>query len=267
MKNIFQLPEEIGASTGVFENDVYLAEEYLEGQRCFFIVKEKENVLRIDLLNHASGNGVQAGQFTDASKTLKHLGEAPLHSVIGDAVLDGVIFVPEKNKLDKVEVLCSGPTKAEKLQDTHGKLEFAAFDILKYKGVSLVDLPFFERRKYLELTFSGIGKVSPHLRIVDTVPSNKREFFNYLISQKGRGVILKSKDSKYEPGKTANILVVKNKKQVSRFNITLSKDWNTLYQNVRYTDHNRKFDFTRFQAVEDLANASNERKLKGLIKN
>lgn len=267
MSDLFQVPEEIGSSTNLFDNEAYVAEELFDGERCFFVVGNPANKLRIDLLTNISGKNKQPGKFNNATANLKHLSQLNLFKFIGNSVFDGVIYVPDGNKLDRLEILtCGSVGTAEKLQEKYGKLGYVVFDILKYKGVSLVELPYFERRKYLELAFADIQALDTHIHMSDVVPTNKREFYKYLVDQKGMGVVLKNKDAKYEPGKSPNFLRIRNNKPSTKFNITLSNNWNTIYQNMRYTDYGRKFDFSRYQAVVDLSRASNEKKLKGETK-
>ncbi len=90
------------------------------------------------------------GVLHEKGEYVPHLTDFDIPELHG-TVIDGEIMHPS----GEIELLrsimgCDEAKKAVELQEEHGLLGYIAYDILYYKGGSVMDKPFKERRKLLE---------------------------------------------------------------------------------------------------------------------
>jgi ATP-dependent DNA ligase len=130
-----------------------------------------------------------------------------------EAVIDGIITTQATGGGEGLAVMLSGRTKPiqrmfiggpgsdvsfEPPKDTRHKGEpaFVAIDLLSVDGQTLFDVPLLERKRILEATVeeSELVRVSPVVR------PPLRQWYATWASAGLRGLILKSSNSRYEPG-------------------------------------------------------------------
>lgn len=112
-------------------------------------------------------------------------------------VLSFQTMITRKRKYDVLEKLSEVP------------IRYMVFDILELDGKSLIQKPFFERRKILRDLFpkSPTFPKSPNLvqlapQIVTDDPNEIRKFLKEQIDKGLEGVVAKKYDSPYSPGRT-----------------------------------------------------------------
>lgn len=196
-----------------WNNDNMVAEEKLDGVR---------------LKLHFTPDGVRADSrrrdtktrmFSEKSQNFGHLLAMKVPDLNG-TVLDTEGMIPGH----KTGILPSGekffgalplstaatnasPAVSRQIQDKFGPMQFWAFDILRYKGKDVSQLPFTERRKLLEQVHQEIIKALPpsegflHTTRMETQSDKKLQLFEDLISKGGEGIIFKTKNHKYQEGK------------------------------------------------------------------
>ncbi|HUP83113.1 MAG TPA: hypothetical protein VM284_02870 [Candidatus Limnocylindria bacterium] len=130
-----------------------------------------------------------------------------------EAVIDGIITTQATGGGEGLAVILSGRTKPiqrmfiggpgsdvtfEPPKDTRhqGEPAFVALDLLSVDGQTLFDVPLLERKRILE----GIVMQSELVRVSPVVRPPLRQWFATWRSAGLRGLILKSSNSRYEPG-------------------------------------------------------------------
>jgi len=134
-------------------------------------------------------------------------------------VLDGETIVTDelhphgnKNVLQKRDGGKPGGRKSgrknfkQKMKMKQYSAQFVAFDILRYKGENVRDMPIEKRRELLKTVVEGLG---------DEVTISKRydnfnKAWNEVTENKMEGVILKKPESRYPEGRTPTWRKVKN---------------------------------------------------------
>ncbi len=157
-----------------FNNENSLYEVKLDGYRVIAFVKKKKATL-------SSRSGL------NYSKYYKSVIDE-LSSFDFDVVLDGEVVALNEQGIPDFDAL--------QKNDGSKPLAFYAFDILWYKGYSLIDLKLEERKEILLqiLPQNDIIKYSESfydgLKLFDLIKENEME-----------GIVTKNKESKYQPGK------------------------------------------------------------------
>jgi bifunctional non-homologous end joining protein LigD len=130
-----------------------------------------------------------AGQFPELTELLDL---APY------TVLDGEIVVMSGGKPDIQALLprLQAGTGRSPLPDIKNPVTYIVFDILKKDEKILIDLPFSERRKFLEKSV----KEGPHVILSVPVEARGEDYFKAAIARGLEGVMAKRGDSRYEPG-------------------------------------------------------------------
>jgi hypothetical protein len=130
-----------------------------------------------------------------------------------DAVIDGVITTQATSGGEGLAIVLSGRTKPiqrmfiggpgsdvtfEPPKDTRhqGEPAFVAVDLLSVDGQQLFDVPLLERKRVLE----GIVAESELVRLSPVVRPPLRQWFASWRAAGFKGLIIKSSNSRYEPG-------------------------------------------------------------------
>jgi hypothetical protein len=130
-----------------------------------------------------------------------------------DAVIDGVITTQATSGGEGLAIVLSGRTKPiqrmfiggpgsdvtfEPPKDTRhqGEPAFVAVDLLSVDGQQLFDVPLLERKRILE----GIVAESELVRLSPVVRPPLRQWFASWRAAGFKGLIIKSSNSRYEPG-------------------------------------------------------------------
>ncbi|MGN6530914.1 MAG: DNA ligase D [Ginsengibacter sp.] len=160
-----------------FDDPDFLYEVKLDGYRIIAYVQNGEVIL-------SSRSGLDyTERYSSVVKALSALDS--------DVILDGeLVALNEEGKPD-----------FDALQKNNGKnpLVFYTFDILWYKGYSLMNLPLKERKEILSnaLDFNEVIKYSDDF-------DQGIQLFELMKKREMEGIIAKRKSSKYEPGKRGN---------------------------------------------------------------
>lgn len=205
-KNIKDLSEEEAATA--WRSSRMIAQEKLDGFRFL-------NFLL------GSGNRFTARRKSDKSYLyMERTDNLPFHTQLffpdlHGTVLDGEMkanvavieteSVRTVTELQATVAMMNGrPELSRMLQTTYGAPTFHVFDILAHKGRSVMHLPYEERLVLLDAVMAEILKKDPeekYYRLVETISSDKKPFYDSMVAAGKEGILLKSIDSTYQPGK------------------------------------------------------------------
>lgn len=134
-----------------------------------------------------------------------------LHGTILDGEMKANVAVIETEsvrtvtELQATVAMMNGrPELSKTLQTTYGAPTFHVFDILVHNGRSILHLPYEDRLAILDSVMTEIEKQDPEHKLykrVVTVTQNKKEFYDQMVAAGNEGIMLKSIDSTYQPGK------------------------------------------------------------------
>lgn len=80
-------------------------------------------------------------------------------------------------------------------------LNLRPFDVLYVNGRTMIDLPFFERRKILEETLSPLnGECRPAEKLITEDAAEAKEFFQLSVKNGNEGLMAKDLNATYTPG-------------------------------------------------------------------
>ena len=117
-----------------------------------------------------------------------------------DVILDGEIYYPGGSSMKTTEVMGSLPARAIELQDQQGNIQYMIFDILEYKGKSLIDQPWENRRVELEDYYFNNLSETPDVWLTNFV-NNKKALLSRAYEQNWEGIMLKNRYGLYIPNK------------------------------------------------------------------
>ena len=122
---------------------------------------------------------------------VKHLLGSKTPPELDRTILSGEVFIPGKGKPTAVGLiggaLNAGLDKSRELQKQHGDLRIALYDVQKYKGKDVSDLPYVEKRKILE----KVKKEMPGFALpsMASTLSQKKKLIQDILSRKHRQTI------------------------------------------------------------------------------
>jgi len=193
IKTIYPMLAGGGTCKDKWENPNYWAEEKVDGARYLMFIGETGNRFTSRQKSRKTGLPVEK------TENVPHLANASLPCLAG-TILDGEMQHYDFSQT--VSVMGSKPDRAISLQEKIGFIHYYAFDILEYKGESVRNRPYRERRKLLEQVereiFGLLG--IEHFQITKVVKSDKKQFYETIVAKGGEGVILKHIDGLYEDG-------------------------------------------------------------------
>jgi len=153
-------------------------------------------------------------------------GSKPLTRYFPEVVEDVRRLLPQKCVIDAEIVVRTGPSGAERLHwenlsaRIHPALsritklsmetpaELVCFDLLALGDVSLLDLPFRDRRAWLEKALTGLSQSDPiHLSQVTTDAAVARDWFERFEGAGLDGVVAKPLQQPYAPGRRTMLKV------------------------------------------------------------
>lgn len=135
----------------LFNNNDYILEEKYDGTRAVL---------------HFTHNGTRCfsrrvsektGWLCENSDSLPHLRDIKIPSLEG-TIIDGELFIPNRPFKDVSSTLNCSSDKAIERQKSLGVVVLHAFDIIRYKGVLLVNMPLVRRKYYLQKVVDEVGK-------------------------------------------------------------------------------------------------------------
>lgn len=175
----------------------WVAEEKYDGDRR--IVQFCDGVARVT----GRRKSVKDGLYVEKTENLPQMQKGHVKKLEG-TVLDGeIIFVGKtEGGASKyvTSIMGSDPDKAIAKQKERGWLRFMAFDCLFYKGKDIRALPFAARREYLVRAL--VAWRNQHVGLAYQHPTDKRKFYDLVVSKGGEGVILKNVHAPYGDDKS-----------------------------------------------------------------
>lgn len=167
----------------------YVSEQKYDGER---IMIHKED----DKICYFSRNSVD---YTETYQ--KKMNPIVQENVIAKScILDGEMMVFD-NILGRFKEFGHNKTIAKSDEEEDCNLCFVAFDILYFNGKDLTELPLFERRKFLQKSFTPIeNKLMITTQISIYTEDDMKEHLEKAILDRNEGIIIKDLDSKYLPG-------------------------------------------------------------------
>ena len=157
---------------------------------------------------------------TDHNELISSGGNNHIHCVpqfkvvipeLADTILDCEGMAPTRRLEDNAGCFKCDPQSAIAWQDKHGMAFLVTFDILQYRGQLIIDMPFMQRRRFLEDVYATMIRHSffnTQLRLEKLVIDNKLAYYNQITArttQEGHeGIILKDMRAPYQPGKRGN---------------------------------------------------------------
>lgn len=200
----------------LFNDPEYIIEEKIDGTRGTLFVSS--GFLRI----FSRRISVKTDWFCENSDSIPHIRdfirEKPNLYGLEGTVLDGELYVPNKNFKDVSSTLNCKWEEAIKRQEEIGKICFKVFDIRYYKGECIENLPLIKRKEYLENIVKEIS--CPYIILHDWhignlvhIPSlgliNNKSYYEHIVNSGGEGVMLKHKDGIYHEKRGREYLKVK----------------------------------------------------------
>ena len=161
-----------------------------------FVIQAKMNGARSMLYVSKEGNRVLSRSMSavneghvDQTDIVPHIRD--MNFGHGDLVLDGEMFI--KDKYTTSAILNSNPIRARKLQNQYGKLKLYVFDILRYNGNDLRNIPYKTRLQFLE---RAVGN-NPNVKVIPSFTENKKAYYKKLVKMGYEGIVLKDLRGKY----------------------------------------------------------------------
>jgi len=159
---------------------------------------------------HKRSNGkvsIFSRSAEDSTAKFADIAEIVINNFEGeDFILDSeiVAFNTEKNIILPFQVLMNRPKKGS---DEIPVIQVCIFlfDILFYNGKSLISVPLSERRKILHAHVNTIPNKLQTATFVDKPLDQLQDFFNESIERRTEGLMIKTLDGEYEPGKRSQL--------------------------------------------------------------
>lgn len=207
----------------------YMVQEKINGCRGIFMINpmgDGKNLMQSRRISDKSY------RFTLNSDNVPHLRDVMFHEDWAGTVLDGELQA-QTASLDTESVITEGilqstiailncaPEKAVRIQKKHGNLVYKVFDIISFRGKSVVDEPYHVRHAFLK-SFVEHGNANickeAGISILDVMPvcapvQVKKDFYEEIVKKGGEGVMLKSPYGIYEQGKRVKT-ILKMKKYI-----------------------------------------------------
>lgn len=157
------------------------------------------------------------GGYTDKAKWIPWITNE-LSWIPNGTVLIGEICFPNNEGSRKItSVLNCLKDKCIERQKKNGILNFYVFDILAYKGKSLINTPFETRiRTYLEYELADIINNNEYVFMANYKEGPELwDLYGQVIAEGGEGIVITRKDCKYLPGKRTARMTLKMKKEIN----------------------------------------------------
>lgn len=123
-------------------------------------------------------------------------------SIPKGTILDGEIILPDKDGRPDFEGLMSRfHTKSDrkiKTLSVNSPITYCAFDVLCYQDKMTTHLPLIERKELLDMI---LPDNLPYINKTLSIPGRGKALFQSIKDRQLEGIVLKRKNSKYEPGK------------------------------------------------------------------
>ncbi|MBX4212051.1 ATP-dependent DNA ligase [Candidatus Pacearchaeota archaeon] len=145
-------------------------------------------------------------QFPDAVESVKS-------HIKGDSFIldcEAVGYDPKTNKYKPFEAISQRIKRKYDIDLLIKKLpvELNIFDILYYNGKSLIEMPFFERRKLLEkIVSTEKWKIRTSFQLITDSEEKAKEFYEHALEIGEEGIMIKKLDAPYKQGRRVGYIV------------------------------------------------------------
>lgn len=198
----------LNANALLYDNVNYIAEKKIDGYS--YINDEGEFFSKS--LSTAKGN---EGAPINKTGWMPHLKSTMDKFASYGADVHGELHIPGKTSDDVTTILGCTMEEAIRRQEENldMKLHFVIFDIRRYNGEKLINLPWYARRALLEYLFRKID-VCEYVTISE-IMEDPIEAFRNIVANGGEGLVFKNTMATYIPGKKPANVWVKAKKSVT----------------------------------------------------
>ena len=176
------------------------------------LIKDMEGNFHLRSRNESVNGG-----YTDKAEWIPWIIEE-LSWIPNGTVLVGEICFPNNEGSRKItSVLNCLKYKCIDRQKKNGILNFYVFDILAYKGKSLINTSFETRiRTYLECELADISNNNKYVFMANYKEGPELwDLYGQVIAEGGEGIVITRKDCKYLPGKRTARMTLKMKKEIN----------------------------------------------------
>lgn len=193
-----------------FTSLLYWAQEKLDGERRLLHIGEERFMTGRRILK-------ETGRLSEIIEKVPHLDEAAWDALHG-TILDGELMHPNGFST-LASIMRSKTPRALDIQADVGPLTYHVYDILAYKGESLLDKPYLERAQVLDKVMTELpDSVRPHIfpvPAVKTLQQKQALYEQVLAKPDGEGLIFRHVHGTYEVGKRS-LKLLKLKKEVTK---------------------------------------------------
>lgn len=153
------------------------------------------------------------GYPTDKAENVPHLLET-LKSLPNDSVLTGEVYYPDQPVNVVRSVMGAGKARALAFQKDNSPISYYLYDILRYNGKDLTQLPSEERYVILRDIIEKHNLLAnPFIQVAEIATTDIFNFINDALRNNEEGVVLKLKTGKYIEGKKPAWNMIKIKKE------------------------------------------------------
>lgn len=186
----------INATEDEWQDPNYVYEEKYDGERQLIHIMNDGIYMTGRRVSTVTGKLPEKGAY------VPQLTDFDIPELYG-TVLDGELIHPDGNFDLLRSIMGSGTAeRAIKLQVENGFLRYIAFDILYYKGVNVMKLPFRQRRKYLEKAYMDYKTYAGNYLQIATQYTPElwdiKLLFQDIIDRGGEGLMRKRLDGIYK---------------------------------------------------------------------
>jgi len=166
---------------------------------------------------------------SDYTNHIPHIRDLDVWDELGDTVLDTeavasnpvmIGFNKKTNEEEWGDSLSStmsilsprmDPGEAIKKQNLYGRIIHKAFDIQRYKGKDIRDLPWEDRQKILDHVITILAKHTDDIKKVAIQKENesKLDFYNRVADAEGEGIVLAKRNAPYKAFSRNNLIKAK----------------------------------------------------------
>ena len=175
---------------------------------------------RAQIHKHPNGKiSIYSRSAEDSTAKFADISDIILQNFKGnDFILDSeiVAFNTEKNIILPFQVLMNRPKKGSDEIPTIQVCIFL-FDLLYYNGESLISKPFIERRKLLHQNCIIVENKLYTAKFIDKPLDQLQEFFQESIENRTEGLMIKTLNGEYEPGKRSQLWAKLKKDYIKDF--------------------------------------------------
>ena len=176
----------------------WIAQEKKDGA---FYQLEKTNAGNVYMFGRTVSK--KTGEYTEKSDNFPHIKKWAEDNLPNGTILVGEIYIPGGKSNDVTKISGCLPANAYKRQfesSEYQPVHYYVFDIIRFKGQDLCDMPTVDRLVRLEFGLDGVwdGK---YVERAQTYYNNFEEHLKDIFAAGGEGMVFKHMDCPYRVGK------------------------------------------------------------------